>query len=223
MHMINNSDGIINIILYILACLVLLTAVGLLVAAVILPRISFYTVAKRRMLPKPWLAWLPVGDAYILGSISDHLRFVLTGKRPRRRIVLTVTETLYWILLLAAIALLIFLLLGAFIYLIGIIGTIGLMLTNEDARRETGQIFLGSGVMYLLVCVLSVLRRIIRAKPLFDYYRSCKPRMGTVFLMFSILFPVTVPVFTFLCRKDDNGIPNPEPESLPPEGEDFPE
>lgn len=150
----------------------------------------------------------------ICNALPIHVPSVIPGITPARPVLPALSMP---------IALLVILFLGAFIYLIGIIGSIGLVLMNEDFRTETNQIFVGGGAVFLLVCVLSVLRRIIRAKPLFDYYRSCKPRMGTVFLMFSILFPVTVPVFTFLCRKDDNGIPNPEPESLPPEGEDIPE
>jgi hypothetical protein len=31
-----------------------------------------YTIAKRRQINHPWMAWVPVVDMYLLGCISDQ-------------------------------------------------------------------------------------------------------------------------------------------------------
>ena len=36
--------------------------------------VAFYTVAVRRGLKNAWLAWIPVADAWLVGSISDQYR-----------------------------------------------------------------------------------------------------------------------------------------------------
>ena len=60
------------------------------VAAYVLTSLAFYTVAKRRGLSNPWLAWIPVANVWLLGSISDQYRYVVRGEnRSRRKILLT--------------------------------------------------------------------------------------------------------------------------------------
>ena len=52
----------------------------LLVASVtmyVLQSLGAYTVAKRRGIHHPWLAWLPIGNVWIWGSISDQYQYVV--------------------------------------------------------------------------------------------------------------------------------------------------
>ena len=60
------------------------------VAVYVLTALAVYTVAKRRGLSNPWLAWIPVADSWLLGSISDQYRYVVKGEnRSKRKILLT--------------------------------------------------------------------------------------------------------------------------------------
>lgn len=34
--------------------------------------LSLYTIAQNRNFDKPWLAWIPVGNAYLLGQLGDY-------------------------------------------------------------------------------------------------------------------------------------------------------
>ena len=49
------------------------------IAAYVLTALALYTIAKRRGLNHPWLAWIPVASAWILGSLSDQYRYVVRG------------------------------------------------------------------------------------------------------------------------------------------------
>ena len=54
--------------------------------------IGLYTIAKRRGIQNPWLAWLPVGNYWIAGSIADQYRYVVKGEEMNRRTILLVTS-----------------------------------------------------------------------------------------------------------------------------------
>ncbi|MDR1192895.1 MAG: hypothetical protein LBK98_01810, partial [Peptococcaceae bacterium] len=59
---------------------ILLAAVGVLIISIILAivlyifqALSLYTMAERRGLPNPWLAWIPIASIYTLGSVTDDI------------------------------------------------------------------------------------------------------------------------------------------------------
>ena len=52
--------------------------------------LGFYSMAKRRGINNPWLAWIPVGNYWIAGSISDQYQQVAKGKDTRRRTILLI-------------------------------------------------------------------------------------------------------------------------------------
>ena len=59
------------------------------IVSYVLRSVGLYTIAKRRGIHHPWLAWLPIGDAWIMGSISDQYQYVAKGKiRNRRKVLL---------------------------------------------------------------------------------------------------------------------------------------
>jgi uncharacterized membrane protein YbhN (UPF0104 family) len=47
--------------------------------------IGMYTIAKRRGINFPWLAWLPFGSSWMLGCISDEYRYVVKGQEKSKR------------------------------------------------------------------------------------------------------------------------------------------
>ena len=49
------------------------------IATYVLSALGLYTIAKRRGLNHPWLAWIPVASAWIVGSLSDQYRYVVNG------------------------------------------------------------------------------------------------------------------------------------------------
>ena len=50
--------------------------------------LGLYTLAQRRGIHRPWMAWVPVVNMWILGSISDQYQYVTKGKVTNRRKVL---------------------------------------------------------------------------------------------------------------------------------------
>ena len=173
----------------VLAFYLFLLAMG--IVFYILQSLGVYTIAKRRGIRKPWLAWLPLGDVWIIGSISDQYQYVKLGKITNRRKVLL---TLY-ILELVAVALIFGSVLGTMV---------NAALANGGAAvLGIGGMLLGYIVLIGLVIALAVMLYIA----LYDIFRSCNPDSSVIFLILSIIFPVTLPFFLFCNRKKDEGMP----------------
>ncbi len=163
----------------------------------VLQSLGMYTIAKRRGIHHPWLSWLPIGNVWILGSISDQYQYVAKGKiRNRRKVLLGMNiagcaaVVLYYIYWLASV--------------------IGLLIagdqTAEMAPQSIGAVLLLVGFV-LLLAVLSIVNTVFTYMAYYDLFESCKPSQAVVFLVLSIFLSFLLPFFVFACRKKDLGMP----------------
>ena len=161
------------------------------IAVYVLQAYSLYHIAKRRCIKKPWLAWLPLGNMWILGSISDQYQYVTQGKIRNKRIGLLVLQTS-----LIVAALLFFPLLYAALWYINY--------------------FLGLAVLALslTICALFLSALIVEYLALYRLLASCEPANKALYLLLVVFVPVTLPVLLFICREKDLGMPprRPMPE-----------
>ena len=170
------------------------------IAAYVLTSMAIYTVSRRRGLSKPWLAWVPVVNCWLLGSLSDQYQYVVKGKNTSRR---------KWLLVLNILKNL--LVAGIFIYAIVAVGSA----LNAGIIGGFGK----NGVMDMIAPVLTLLSValpfagitiglcIIRYIALYDVYRSLDPQNAVLYLVLSILFSPTEPFFLFFNREKDQGMP----------------
>ena len=165
--------------------------------------LGFYTLAKRRGILHPGLAWVPVcGARWIMGSLADQYVYFTEGKiKYQRRLLLWLEVGMY-------------VLLGLFFALVG--GLVAGAVIQNETQAVTMAIWMLLGYFLLLaeIIVFAVFQYIALHK----IYKSCDPKNTTLFLVLSILFNITMPFFLFACRKKDLGMPRPEaPEGEPAE------
>ena len=55
------------------------------ICSYVLTALGLYTAGTRRGIPHAWLAWLPIGNMWILGSLADQYETFRTGKRAHLR------------------------------------------------------------------------------------------------------------------------------------------
>lgn len=177
----------------------------------VLTALSLYTIAKRRGISKAWLAWIPVVDVWVLGSISDQFRYVVRGENKSKRKWLLTLNVLLTVISIVLVVLVLMMVVSIFI---------GIS-TNGDPQTVMEQGILGSvfGMLgaCLLILGLSIARAVIYYMALYDLYTSCDPKNNVVYLVLSIVPLVStfaLPIFLFLCREKDEGMPprKPEPE-----------
>lgn len=177
---------------FLLVFYLLFAAFGL--VSYILQSLGMYTIAKRRGIYHPWLAWLPIGNMWILGSISDQYQYVAKGRvRNRRKVLIGLTVVI---------------MLVSFLMLVSALAT----LFSEVAGMGAGEVLLGASVgtvllAYLVILVVSVVAIVFQYMALYDLYVSCEPGNGVLYLVLSIFVGVAMPFFIFACRKKDQGMP----------------
>lgn len=186
------------------------TPMLLAVASYVLTALTLYTVARRRGLKNPWLAWIPVADSWLLGSLSDQYWYVVKGEHTHRRAFLLFFRILTAVLTLS---------------LLGLVGSLcvqvigGMMrqdvipdlLLMQIVRQATSLLVVG-----LPLLGISIAYWVFRFMALYDVYRSLEPENAVLFLVLSILFRITEPFFLFFSRNKDGGMPpRKEPEEAP--------
>ena len=170
--------------------LILLSIVAFSVLSYVLSAIGLQTIAKRRGIRNGWLAWLPVVNCWILGSVSDQYQYLVKGKIKNRRKQLLALE-------------------------IGIAVLYVMYVLSGVAQTVIGAAVAGYEVCRYAVSVFTVILSVVQYLACFDLYRSCRPERKVVYLILSIVLPVTLPFFVFACRKYDGGMP-PRRESVQP-------
>lgn len=182
------------------------------IATYVLSALGLYTIAKRRGLNHPWLAWIPVASAWIVGSLSDQYRYVVNGENKSKRKVLLTLNIITTVLSLVMVACGIGMVAQA---LIGAAGGI-----DEEAMVQA---VIGPLVGVLGLCLplagVAIAYAVVYYMALYDIFRSLDPNNCVLFLVLSIVFSVTEPFFLFFNRNKDGGMPprRPEPVCIPPE------
>lgn len=162
--------------------------------------LGMYTIARRRGIHNPWLAWIPVGVNWILGSISDQYRYVARGQVKNRRKVLLGLNLVLLALGFASIVLLA-------VFSAGIVRDAGGMAAGEGSLPIAVAMLLIS----LVVLVIAVIVFVFQYMSLYDLLVSCNPEHGVLFLVLSMLFPIGA-YLIFAMRNKDLGMPPPKPQ-----------
>ena len=58
---------------------------GISIVAYVFQSVSMYSIANRRGIKNPWLSWVPLGNLWMLGCISDQYRYVAKGQVKNKR------------------------------------------------------------------------------------------------------------------------------------------
>lgn len=177
--------------------IVLLLALAFSIVSYVLSAVGIYRIAKRRGIHHAWLAWVPVGNSWLLGSISDHYQYVVKHKMTKRRKVLLILNVI-----LFAVSVLFS---GS--VLIGNLAAIGS--GTATATNGSGAVW-GIILMvlyYWLVLGLSIAVTVVAYIAYYDLFQSSKPGYAVLFLVLGVIFNVTLPFFVFACSSSDKGMP----------------
>lgn len=184
-------------------------------ATYVLTALALYTIARRRGLKSPWLAWIPVADCWLLGSLSDQYRYVVKGEHRSKRKILLFFRILTAVMWISLIGLLVNLCFHA----------VGSVFWGTMSDERIFQI-LHQALNLLVVCLpligISIAYAVFRYMALYDIYKSLDPANCVLFLVLSILFGVTEPFFLFFSRNKDDGMPpRKQPVSDAPSSNDW--
>ena len=204
------------------------------IASYILYSLGLYTIAARRGIRHAWLAWVPVGSVWILGSIADGYRAVQTGRRHSLRIWVTVL-TVATSVLLVAMLVCCFVVLGSVLsvdemtdfylsaagaeddlYAVSQEEMIEDLSTKMEARMtdEAVEKMLTASLVLIVVCLLllvaAIATSVLELICTYWLFASCDPQNKVLFFCIGLVIGVMA-VFVFLCRNKDLGMQPPQP------------
>lgn len=183
------------------------------IALYVLSAMGLYTIARRRGLHQPWLAWIPVANIWLLGSLSDQYQYVVNGRIKSKRKVLLVLNILSAVLKIVLVTLAAS---AVFQLFMGVAGGY----REEHLVSSALSSVLGMVGLLLPLLGVSIGCMVVRYMALYDVFKSLDPANAVMFLVLSILFRVTEPFFLCFNRNKDLGMParRPEPAAyVPPE------
>jgi hypothetical protein len=170
------------------------------IASYVLTSLALYTLASRRGIRKAWLSWVPVLNVWIVGSLSDQYRYVVKGQVKSKRKILLTLKLLSLFLGLCAFTV------AAFTVADAVHSTLYGVRFQMILRQFMAPVMgiLGLG---LPIAGLSIAALVFYYMALYDIYVSMDPGNSVLFTVLSILFRVTKPVFLFINRNKDGGMP----------------
>jgi hypothetical protein len=173
--------------------------VSLAVSAVfyILQSVGYYQTAKRRGINHAWLAWMPVGAAWIAGCVSDQYQYVVKGRVCNKRKGMLALSIIALVCCAACYA--------------SFISFLWYSMGPESPEFVNLEFIMGTGVT-MVICGwvtvgVSLALTIMNYIALYDFFVSCEPKNAALFLILSIIFNITMPIFVFVCRNKDAGMP----------------
>ena len=170
------------------ALILVLLMLALSIVSYVLGSTGMYRIAKRRGIHHAWLAWVPVGNSWLLGSISDHFQYVVKKKNTGRRKVLLILQL-------------------ATVVLSGGYGAaIAAATIAEGDAGSIGAVAL-SVIIYLIMLGAAIATMVFAYISYYDLFSSCRPGSAVLFLVLGIFFGFTLPFFVFACSGTDMGMP----------------
>lgn len=182
------------LVFYLIYMLVML---AISVGSYVLQSLGLYSIAKRRGIHKPWLSWLPIGDMWILGCISDQFQYVVKGKVKNKRKAMLVLNIIMWTVYVAFFVV-------YFVFLFQILG--GAFDADADMTEMLGSL-MGMIGLFVVMMGIVIAIMIIRYIALYDAFYSCDPGNAVAFLLISIFVSIAQPILLFICRGKDGGMP----------------
>ena len=182
---------------------VMLISIACGIAMYVLRSLGMYTVAKRRGIRHPWLSWIPFGDAWMLGCISDQYQYKAKGKiRNRRKLLLGLS------IAMTAVVVLFYIWMFASVFGLVMSGQIELLSDIQILR-----LLLPMLAFIMAVCVLGIVTAVFQYIACYHLFESCDPNQAVLFTVLSIFFSFLLPIFIFVSRKKDLGMPAPRTAS----------
>lgn len=188
------NDGIVSVIVGLVA-VVLVCTLAVRLTLFVFRALSLHKIARRRGIRVAWLAWLPVGNNWVLGSIADQYQYVVKGRIKNRRLLLLLLSIVVTVLQAAASAAGISLLFSYIRIMLG--GT----------PYETVMPTLLAFALPVIAGAGSVAWIVIRSFCVYDLYTSCATRLNVLYLVLGLVFRFLEPIFFFVCRNKEEGMP----------------
>lgn len=164
------------------------------IAIYLLESISVYKMAKSAEIKNPWLAFIPVANDWVFGTLAEKYKKKNGTKSARFSIILPVLEG---IVLIETIALTIF----TVISVKEITGyALDAVNTSAEMAPEQFMSLIPVIILYFALMAVAIAYAVVFFIALWRVYYSFDKSNATLYIVLSIIFTISVPIILFIIR-----------------------
>lgn len=164
------------------------------IAIYLLESISVYKMAKSAQIKNPWLAFIPVANDWVFGTLAEKYKKKNGTKSARFGIILPVLEG---IVLIEAIALTIF----TVISIKEITGyALDAVNTSSEMAPEQFMSLIPVIILYFALMAVAIAYAVVFFIALWRVYSSFDKSNATLYIVLSVVFTISVPIILFIIR-----------------------
>ena len=179
-----------------------LLAFGFLIASYIMTSWGLYSIASRRQISNPWLAWLPIGNYWIMGSIADEYDG-RNGLKRKWRMTLLILEIVVVVATIVCIV-------AFFVSIFSFALQVELIEADVyDAFDAIIPIYIAA----ILVAVVATALQALYMITLYKIFESTVPEKSVKYMLLSVMVPLASAICLMICR--NKGYPNPGEMKMP--------
>ena len=163
-------------------------------ALYLLESIGVYKMAKSAEIKNPWLAFIPVANGWVFGTLAEKYKKKNGTKSARFGIILPVLEG---IVLIEAIALTIF----TVISIKEITGyALDAVNTSSEMAPEQFMSLISVIILYFALIAVAISYAVVFFIALWRVYSSFYKSNATLYIVLSVIFTISVPIILFIIR-----------------------
>lgn len=164
------------------------------IAIYLLESISVYKMAKSAQIKNPWLAFIPVANDWVFGTLAEKYKKKNRTKSARFGIILPVLEG---IVLIETIALTIF----TVISIKEITGyALDAVNTSSEMAPEQFMSLIPVIILYFALMAVAIAYAVVFFIALWRVYSSFDKSNATLYIVLSVVFTISVPIILFIIR-----------------------
>lgn len=164
------------------------------IAIYLLESISVYKMAKSAKIKNPWLAFIPVANDWVFGTLAEKYKKKNGTKSARFGIILPVLEG---IVLIETIALTIF----TVISIKEITGyALDAVNTSSEMAPEQFMSLIPVIILYFALMAVAIAYAVVFFIALWRVYSSFDKSNATLYIVLSVIFTISVPIILFIIR-----------------------
>lgn len=164
------------------------------IAIYLLESISVYKMAKSAQIKNPWLAFIPVANDWVFGTLAEKYKKKNGTKSARFGIILPVLEG---IVLIETIALTIF----TVISVKEITGyALDAVNTSSEMAPEQFMSLIPVIILYFALMAVAFAYAVVFFIALWRVYSSFDKSNATLYIVLSVIFTISVPIILFIIR-----------------------
>ena len=164
------------------------------IAIYLLESISVYKMAKSAEIKNPWLAFIPVANDWVFGTLAEKYKKKNGTKSARFGIILPVLEG---IVLIESVALTIF----TVISISKITGyAFDAVNTSAEMAPEQFMSLIPVIILYFALMAVAIAYAVVFFIALWRIYSAFDKSNATLYIVLSIIFTISVPIILFIIR-----------------------